>query len=187
MPDIVQQVRQVERASETGTKFRLFSPIESDDARHDEALSSRIAALNMLDLSLDHLGLITRPDDEPKGEEGTVARGLNAIVDRIGDGQFPVPRGYAMLTDRTAKTVHLKLLDAEGKRRRVDSSSQARRRCVIDSHRCICSFQMALPICRRSTFDQKASLTIHPQPMRTPHPTSCLRLWLFRPFHPTRL
>lgn len=67
---------------------RLFSPIESDDARHDEALSSRIAALNMLDLSLDHLGLITRPDDEAKGEEGTVSNGLSAIVDRIGDGEW---------------------------------------------------------------------------------------------------
>ena len=29
----------------------------SDDASHDEALSSRVAALNMLDLGLEHLGV----------------------------------------------------------------------------------------------------------------------------------
>ncbi|KAH7885677.1 hypothetical protein F5I97DRAFT_1874306 [Phlebopus sp. FC_14] len=34
---------------------RLFLPFNSDDASHDEALSSRIAALNMLDLGLEHL------------------------------------------------------------------------------------------------------------------------------------
>ncbi|KIJ65294.1 hypothetical protein HYDPIDRAFT_28009 [Hydnomerulius pinastri MD-312] len=34
---------------------RLFLPFTSDDASHDEALSSRIAALNMLDLGLEHL------------------------------------------------------------------------------------------------------------------------------------
>jgi hypothetical protein len=64
---------------------RLFSPLESDDARHDEALASRIAALNMLDLSLDHLGLITEPEDEV--DKGAIAAGLSAIVDLIGDGQ----------------------------------------------------------------------------------------------------
>lgn len=61
--------------------------MESDDARHDEALSSRIAALNMLDLSLDHLGLITQPDKESPGEKGTVAHGLAKIVDDIGEGR----------------------------------------------------------------------------------------------------
>ncbi|KZT25192.1 hypothetical protein NEOLEDRAFT_1162873 [Neolentinus lepideus HHB14362 ss-1] len=36
---------------------RLFRQPNSDDAQHDEALSSRIAALNMLDLGLEHLGV----------------------------------------------------------------------------------------------------------------------------------
>jgi hypothetical protein len=62
---------------------RLFSPLGSDDARHDEALASRIAALNMLDLSLDHLGLITRPEDE--GNPGALATGLSSLVASIGD------------------------------------------------------------------------------------------------------
>ena len=37
--------------------FRLFTPSNSDDLSHDEALSSRIAALNLLDLSLGNLGV----------------------------------------------------------------------------------------------------------------------------------
>ena len=37
--------------------FRLYRPLNSDDASHDEALSSRVAALNILDLTLDNLGL----------------------------------------------------------------------------------------------------------------------------------
>lgn len=36
---------------------RLFLPSTSDDASHNEALSSRIAALNMLDLGLEHLDI----------------------------------------------------------------------------------------------------------------------------------
>jgi hypothetical protein len=68
--------------------FRLFSPIESDDARHDEVLASRIAALNMLDLSLDHLGLITQPDevDEEIEDKHAIQNGLRDVVDQIGEG-----------------------------------------------------------------------------------------------------
>ncbi|KAH0836503.1 hypothetical protein J3R83DRAFT_8141 [Lanmaoa asiatica] len=36
---------------------RLFLPSTSDDSSHNEALSSRIAALNMLDLGLEHLDI----------------------------------------------------------------------------------------------------------------------------------
>ncbi|TBU41003.1 hypothetical protein BD309DRAFT_1043717 [Dichomitus squalens] len=36
---------------------RLFLPPGTDDASHDEALSSRIAAVNLLDLGLQHLGV----------------------------------------------------------------------------------------------------------------------------------
>lgn len=32
-------------------------PTNSDDVSHDEALASRIAALNLLDLGLEHLGV----------------------------------------------------------------------------------------------------------------------------------
>lgn len=36
-------------------------PSNSDDLSHDEALSSRIAALNLLDLSLENLGVEIDP------------------------------------------------------------------------------------------------------------------------------
>ena len=35
----------------------IFSPETADDASHDEALSSRIAALNATDITLAHLGV----------------------------------------------------------------------------------------------------------------------------------
>lgn len=41
--------------------FRLFTPSNSDDLSHDETLSSRIAALNLLDLSLENLGVEIDP------------------------------------------------------------------------------------------------------------------------------
>ncbi len=71
----------------------LFSPPTTDDARHDEALSSRIAALNLLELSLDHLGIQTREsasegntqaDIEKRNE--TVMAGLGRIVEAVGKG-----------------------------------------------------------------------------------------------------
>lgn len=34
---------------------RLFMQPHSDDSSHDEALSNRVSALNMLDLTLEHL------------------------------------------------------------------------------------------------------------------------------------
>jgi len=37
--------------------FSLFKQPTTDDASHDEALSNRIAALNLLDLGLGHLGI----------------------------------------------------------------------------------------------------------------------------------
>ncbi|KAJ7920681.1 hypothetical protein B0H13DRAFT_1867405 [Mycena leptocephala] len=40
---------------------RLFAPPTSDDSSHDQALSSRVAALNMLDLNLEHLGVDVPP------------------------------------------------------------------------------------------------------------------------------
>ncbi|KAF9482648.1 hypothetical protein BDN70DRAFT_874835 [Pholiota conissans] len=55
---------------------RLFMQPTTDDASHDEALSSRVAALNMLDLGLGHLG-IEVPD--------SVNEELNAVVNACGD------------------------------------------------------------------------------------------------------
>jgi hypothetical protein len=64
--------------------------MEADDARHDEALASRIAALNMVELSLDHLGLITRPENVRKEEANVISTGLHRIVEKIGDGESSI-------------------------------------------------------------------------------------------------
>ena len=50
----------------------------SDDATHDEALSSRIAAVNLLDLSLAHLGVDV-------GESGAA---VDAVVKACGESAF---------------------------------------------------------------------------------------------------
>ncbi|KAF4611263.1 hypothetical protein D9613_006599 [Agrocybe pediades] len=56
---------------------RLFMQTTTDDASHDEALSSRVAALNMLDLGLGHLGIeVGEAMNEPE---------LDAVVKACGD------------------------------------------------------------------------------------------------------
>lgn len=54
---------------------RLFRPSTSDDASHDDALSSQIASLNMLDLGLNHLGV-----EVPKGAE----KGVEEVIKACG-------------------------------------------------------------------------------------------------------
>ncbi|WWD08310.1 hypothetical protein V865_006421 [Kwoniella europaea PYCC6329] len=114
--DRLEREEQVEKEASEGTEKveavvcrllynRLFSPLESDDARHDEALASRIAALNMLDLSLDHLGLITRPEGEEP--EGVIAKGLTDIVDDIGH-EFQKLSGSDCLTPKDKAGVLIK-------------------------------------------------------------------------------
>jgi len=54
----------------------------TDDASHDEALSSRVAALNMLDLGLGHLGIdVGESMNEPE---------LNAVVKACGEREYNV-------------------------------------------------------------------------------------------------
>lgn len=59
--------------------YRLFSPPTSDDSSHDQALTSRVAALNMLDLTLEHLGI------EVPANAGSQ---LDSVVKACGEGEF---------------------------------------------------------------------------------------------------
>jgi hypothetical protein len=59
---------------------RIYLQSTSDDASHDEALSSRIAALNMLDLGLEHL-------DVHVGDAGPE---LDLVVKACGDSRCPL-------------------------------------------------------------------------------------------------
>ncbi|KAI9464818.1 hypothetical protein F5148DRAFT_999971 [Russula earlei] len=54
---------------------RLYRLPKSDDASHDEALSSRVAALNMLDLGLEHLGV----------DVGAGGAGVEAVLKACGE------------------------------------------------------------------------------------------------------
>ncbi|KAF4569894.1 hypothetical protein EYR36_009696 [Pleurotus pulmonarius] len=54
---------------------RVFMQPTSDDASHDEALSGRVAALNMLDLGLEHLDIVV----------GDLASELNLVVKACGE------------------------------------------------------------------------------------------------------
>ncbi|KAG8951871.1 hypothetical protein FRC04_005563 [Tulasnella sp. 424] len=54
---------------------RLFAPEGSDDRSHDEALASRVAALHMLDLALEHLGVDV-------GNAGTA--GVDRVAQAVG-------------------------------------------------------------------------------------------------------
>jgi hypothetical protein len=55
--------------------IRLYLLPNSDDASHDEALSSRVAALNMLDLGLEHLGV----------DVGAAGPGVEAVLKACGE------------------------------------------------------------------------------------------------------
>lgn len=61
---------------------RLFLQSSSDDPIHDEALSSRVAALNMLDLSLEHLDV-----DVTVGGVKAI-EGVDVVVRACGDSRF---------------------------------------------------------------------------------------------------
>ncbi|KAJ8516880.1 hypothetical protein ONZ45_g5866 [Pleurotus djamor] len=54
---------------------RIFMQPTSDDASHDEALSGRVAALNMLDLGLEHLDIVV----------GDMSTELNLVVKACGE------------------------------------------------------------------------------------------------------
>lgn len=56
----------------------LFLPANSDDASHDEALSSHIAALNLLDLGLEHLDV----------DVGSAGSEIDALVRACGESRF---------------------------------------------------------------------------------------------------
>ena len=56
----------------------MFTPSNSDDLSHDEALSSRIAALNLLDLNLENLGVEVDP---------SVADEMGDVIKACGDSK----------------------------------------------------------------------------------------------------
>jgi len=91
-------------------EFRLFVPSNSDDLSHDEALSSRIAALNLLDLSLENLGIEIYP---------SAVDDVMDVIRLCGDGKL-FRASFCMVTHRSAA---LTQLDSPDSRRPVVKSA----------------------------------------------------------------
>ncbi|KAK0499075.1 hypothetical protein EDD18DRAFT_1250628 [Armillaria luteobubalina] len=75
------EIKMLDRVEKTICELfydRLLHPTQSDDLSHDEALSSRIAALNMLDLGLQHLDIIIDGDHADHEE-------LDSLIQACGD------------------------------------------------------------------------------------------------------
>ncbi|KAI1796735.1 hypothetical protein LXA43DRAFT_572364 [Ganoderma leucocontextum] len=83
---------------------RLFLPPGTDDASHDEALSSRIAAVNLLDLGLQHLGV----------EVGTAGRQVEALVKACGQTLTHLDSVCRSPADKAATLVSVHKILVEG-------------------------------------------------------------------------
>ena len=70
--------------------YSLFATPGGDESLQDEALESRIAALNLLDLNMEHLGVIVEDQSETEDIEAVVKEAglqlqqLNSIPDAKG-------------------------------------------------------------------------------------------------------
>ncbi|OCH86943.1 hypothetical protein OBBRIDRAFT_782382 [Obba rivulosa] len=86
---------------------RLFLLANSDDASHDEALSSRIAAVNLLDLGLAHLGV----------DVGDAGPQVEAVVKSCGRTLMQLDSACRAPADKAALlvAVHKTLVDGLGK------------------------------------------------------------------------
>ncbi|ORY65625.1 hypothetical protein BCR35DRAFT_308555 [Leucosporidium creatinivorum] len=95
----------VEEVVMTSLYDRMFAPAISGDAQEDENLASRIAALNMLELSLDHLGL-DLSKGEVMNEWGEQSR---TIRDSLEDIVGIVGKELTRLDDSSTRTPKAKL------------------------------------------------------------------------------
>ncbi|QRV88906.1 nuclear receptor corepressor 2 [Ceratobasidium sp. AG-Ba] len=99
-------MEKVERVVCTLFYERFFRPSTSDDASHDDALSSQIASLNMLDLRMGHLGLDVPPAAE-KGVEDVIKQ-CGKELQRLGNIDCRSP------AEKAAVFVNSNRLIAEG-------------------------------------------------------------------------
>lgn len=106
---------------------RLYMQPTSDDASHDETLSSRVAALNMLDLGLEHL-------DVHVGDAGTeldlVVRACGQMLTQLdtcrspGDKAALLVSAHKVLVDGLSRLPPIRLMsDEESKAQKAKASS----------------------------------------------------------------
>lgn len=99
-----ESLEQVEELLLTVLYDRIFCPASSGDSQEDENLASRIAALNLLDLSLEHLGLDLGGGGTTDGwDEGsrTLRDSIEDVIGVAGKGEnFEVSRGLLRILIR---------------------------------------------------------------------------------------
>lgn len=70
---------------------RLFSPVQASDRQDDESLSTRIAGLHMLDLTLDHLGFrldASNSSPDEANDRRVLQDGIDEIIKNCETGAF---------------------------------------------------------------------------------------------------
>ncbi|KAF8324324.1 uncharacterized protein EI90DRAFT_3157462 [Cantharellus anzutake] len=101
----------LERIEECMSKMfydQMFSPLECDDTSHDEALSSRIAALGILDLGWQHLG-VEMDDGETNSESiNELVAKCGKILEKLHDRDHHSPRAKA----EVLLAVHKEIVEA---------------------------------------------------------------------------
>ncbi|KAJ7701926.1 hypothetical protein B0H17DRAFT_168152 [Mycena rosella] len=116
---------------------RLFSPQSSDDSSHDQALSSRVAALNMLDLNLEHLGVDVPPEAAAGLER--VVRACGQVLSNLELHQSPAEKASIMVhahrevIEGLSRLPRIRLLTEEEERARASSRKIAPPKILSDA------------------------------------------------------
>ncbi|KAG5642108.1 hypothetical protein DXG03_003607 [Asterophora parasitica] len=109
---------------------RLYMQPTSDDSSHDEALSSRVAALNMLDLGLEHLDIHA---DQAGPELDAVVKACGDILSQLqvcrspGDKAAVLVAAHKIVVDGLSRLPPIRLMsEEESKAQKAKGSAIAR-------------------------------------------------------------
>ncbi|EIN09471.1 hypothetical protein PUNSTDRAFT_67044 [Punctularia strigosozonata HHB-11173 SS5] len=127
----IREIMEVVEGTIATTFFdRLFSPLTSDDASHDEALSSRVAALNLVDLGLEHLGVDV---GKSATEVSLVVKACGEMLTQLAACRTPADKAailvasHKMVVDGLSRLPPVRLKsDAEIKDQATPTSSRSR-------------------------------------------------------------
>lgn len=116
-------LERIEELVTTALYDRLFSPASSNDSQLNENLSSRIAALNILELSLEHLGLDLGGDGGPDGwdeSSRTIRDSLEDVIGVAGKGEFDGVCAWGPKADDSTELARLQDSQIRSPRAKLD-------------------------------------------------------------------
>ncbi|KAF5362430.1 hypothetical protein D9756_002756 [Leucocoprinus leucothites] len=96
---------------------RLFAQPQTDDSSHDATLSNRIAALNLLDLTLEHLDIVV--ENESKAEVEGVVKACGAKLCKLDSARTPKEKArilvdaHQIVVDGLSKLPPVRLMSPE--------------------------------------------------------------------------